>query len=96
MHRLREYIARIDGSRWILLSQRLKGNWDFLIWGAEPLSGNLNLVDEQTAKVQVASVAERHFAHDGANLPPDVRQLHWQVATEISWHEGRGQMAYER
>jgi hypothetical protein len=64
MHRLREYIARIDGSRWILLSQRLKGNWAFLIWGAEPLSGNLNLVDEQTAKVQVASVAEQHFAHD--------------------------------
>ena len=39
---------------------------------AEPLSGNLDLVDEQTAKVQVASVAERHFAHDGAEVPPDV------------------------
>jgi len=95
MHRLREYIARIDRTHWILLSQSLKGNWAFLIWGAEPLSGNLDQVDEQTAKVQVASVAERHFAQDEANLVPDVQQLQWQVATEISWYGGRGQVANE-
>jgi hypothetical protein len=43
MHRLREYIARIDGSRWILLSQRLKGNWAFLIWGSNPLRADATI-----------------------------------------------------
>jgi hypothetical protein len=82
---IREYIARIDDGHWILLSQGLKGNWALLIWGADPLSGKLGRVGEQTAKDQVAAVAERYLAQDRAGREfPDVRQLRWQVAVEIS------------
>jgi hypothetical protein len=83
---VREYIARIDEGHWILLSQRLKGKWAFLIWGAEPVSGDLDTAGERTAKDQVAAVAKRHFAKDRtARILPDLRRLRWQVATEISW-----------
>jgi hypothetical protein len=90
---VREYIARIDDGHWILLSQGLKGNWAFLIWGAEPLSGKLGPVGEQTAKDQVTAVAERYLAQDRpGRVSPDERQLRWQVAVEISWlgHGGAG------
>jgi hypothetical protein len=83
---VREYIATIDEGHWILLSQRLKGKWAFLIWGAEPVSGDFGPAGEQTAKEQVAAFAERYFAQDRtARVLPDVRRLRWQVATEISW-----------
>jgi hypothetical protein len=83
---VREYIATIDEGHWILLSQRLKGKWAFLIWSAEPVSGDLGPAGEQIAKEQVAAFAKRYFAQDRtARVLPDVRRLRWQVATEISW-----------
>ena len=96
MRFIREYIARIDDGHWILLSQRLKGKWAFLIWGAEPLSGVLGPAGEQAAKDQVAAVAKRHFAQDRtARVVGDVRILRWQVATEISWFGDRVHSAQE-
>jgi hypothetical protein len=90
---IREYIARIDDGRWILLSQGLKGNWAFLIWSAEPLSGGFGPMEEQTAKDQVAAIAERHLAQDRAGREfPDVRQLQWQLAVEVSWFGNGGRM----
>jgi hypothetical protein len=90
---VREYIARIDDGHWILLSLGLHGNWSFLIWGAEPLSGGFGLVEEQTAKDQVAAVAERHWAeHRPGRAFPDVRELQWQLAVEISWFGNGGRM----
>ena len=96
MRYVREYIARIDEGHWILLSQRLKGKWAFLIWGAEPLSGDLGPAGEHTAKEQVAAFAKRHFAQDRtARVLPDVRRLRWQVATQISWFGDGGHMEQE-
>jgi hypothetical protein len=93
MRRVREYIARIDGGHWILLGQGVEGNWAYLVWGTEPLSGGLGPVAEQTAKDQVVAIAERHFAQDRANcVSPNVQHLRWQVAMELLWSGDRGQM----
>lgn len=90
---VREYIARIDDGHWILLSQGLKGNWVFLIWGTEPLSGGFGPMEEQAAKDQVAAVAEQHLAQDRAGrVFSDVRQLYWQLAVEISWYGNGGRV----